>query len=92
MHKGEITITVFQDHATIIHIKDTGIGMDDDTLQNLFKIESICSYKGTDNESGTGIGLILCKEMIDLHEAKIEVKSNIGKGSEFIVSFPLDND
>ncbi|MCK9310510.1 MAG: tetratricopeptide repeat protein, partial [Candidatus Cloacimonetes bacterium] len=56
-HNGEITITAIHEKATIIDVRDTGIGMDDDTQDSLFKIESICSRKGTDNESGTGIGL-----------------------------------
>jgi PAS domain S-box-containing protein len=86
--KGEITITVSQNDTTTIEISDTGIGMETELLSNLFKVESIRSRKGTNNESGTGIGLILCKEMIALHNGTIEVSSFPNQGTQFRISFP----
>jgi len=85
---GSITISANQNGVTTIAISDTGIGMTPDLVSNLFRIERISSRRGTNNEAGTGIGLILCKEMIDMHKGSIEVSSAPGKGTQFTVSFP----
>ena len=56
----------------LISVKDSGIGMSTDTISKLFKIEEkITSTKGTNDEQGTGLGLILCKDFIDKHNCKI---------------------
>ncbi len=85
---GNITISAYQNGQTTISVSDTGIGMSAELVGDLFSIESISSRKGTNNESGTGIGLILCKEMIDMHKGNMTVNSTPGKGTEFQVSFP----
>ncbi|WP_159086008.1 tetratricopeptide repeat-containing sensor histidine kinase [Flavobacterium faecale] len=72
----------------MLHIKDTGIGMTAEIIGKLFKIEENISTKGTNNEEGTGLGLILSKEFINKNGGDITVKSELGKGSEFIISFP----
>ena len=84
---GKIVITAkAENNKTEITVKDTGIGMSKDILDNLFKIDSKqLSRYGTDNEPGTGLGLILCKEFIDRHNGELRVKSEEGAGSEFTI-------
>lgn len=66
-----------------ISIKDNGIGMDDSILKKLFKIDEQSNRLGTEGESSTGLGLLLCKEFVEIHEGKIHVESQEGKGSTF---------
>ncbi len=71
-----------------IYIKDNGVGMSEDKIKKLFKIEFNISTDGTNKEKGTGLGLILCKEFIEKHGGKIWVESEVGKGSTFYFSIP----
>lgn len=72
-----------------ISVTDSGVGMNSDTLEKLFKIESSFSTRGTENERGTGLGLLLCKEFVEKHGGKIWGISEKGKGSTFIFTIPL---
>jgi signal transduction histidine kinase len=72
-----------------ISIRDQGVGMDDNTLNNLFHIDQTVSELGTDGEKGTGLGLILSKEFVERHRGKILVESEKGKGSTFTICIPL---
>jgi len=72
-----------------IYVKDTGIGINKENQAKLFKIEDNISTKGTNNEAGTGLGLILCKEFVGKHGGKIWVESKEGKGSKFIFTLPV---
>jgi signal transduction histidine kinase len=65
-------------------ITDTGIGMSEEKLDNLFKIEHNYRSTGTNNEAGTGLGLILCKEFIEKNNGTIKVKSELNVGSSFV--------
>jgi len=71
-----------------ISIQDDGVGMNRTTINTLFRIDKTTSTKGTVNEEGTGLGLLLCKEMIELHNGKIWADSEEGKGSIFYISLP----
>jgi PAS domain S-box-containing protein len=71
-----------------ISVEDTGIGMDQVILDNLFKVDARINRKGTEGEPSTGLGLILCKEFIEKHGGKIWVKSEVGKGSTFSFKLP----
>ncbi len=73
-----------------VSITDTGIGMSPKTISKLFKIEESQSRLGTNNESGTGLGLILCKDIINKNNGKIWVESEPGKGSVFKFSIPVN--
>jgi hypothetical protein len=72
-----------------ISVKDTGVGISSEIQSKLFDIGKDTSTKGTENENGTGLGLILCKEFVEYHGGKIWVESEIGKGSIFYFSIPL---
>jgi signal transduction histidine kinase len=72
-----------------IAIKDTGIGMSKETKEKLFSLGLVNSGNGTDGETGTGLGLLLCKEYIGKHNGKIWVESEEGKGSTFYLSLPV---
>jgi signal transduction histidine kinase len=74
-----------------IIVSDTGIGISEKAKQSLFKIGEIVYTKGTNDEIGTGLGLILCVEFISLHKGNIKVESTLGKGSKFIAEWPVNN-
>ena len=85
---GKVIITASKtDEMAEISVKDTGIGMSKEMLEDLFRIDVRPERKGTEQEPGSGLGLILCKEFAELHKGKITVESNEGKGSEFKVYF-----
>lgn len=76
------------DGQVLISVSDTGIGIAEEDTPNLFRIDSKVKRKGTNNEDGSGLGLILCHEFVNKHNGKIWVESSLGKGSEFIFSIP----
>lgn len=71
-----------------LSVKDNGIGMSDKELQNLFDIGRQSKRKGTQNEAGTGLGLILCKDFALQNHGNLEVFSEYNKGSTFILQLP----
>lgn len=87
---GRIIVSVERkQHEYHISISDNGVGIPKEMVDKLFKIEENVSTDGTQKESGTGLGLILCKEFAEKHDGKILVKSNPGTGSTFIVILPI---
>ena len=72
-----------------IYVSDCGVGMDQKAIDNLFRLEITRSTAGTENETGTGLGLILCKEFIEKNGGTIRVESEVGKGSKFIFTLPI---
>ncbi len=86
---GEIIVSSKTNKNEIeISIKDNGVGIDKEHLANLFVINKQNSELGTEYERGSGLGLVLCKEFVELHKGRIKVNSEKGKGTEFIVVFP----
>jgi PAS domain S-box-containing protein len=86
---GLIEVKINQSNNNIVvSISDNGVGMDNETKNNLFILNKQNSKYGTENEKGTGLGLILCKEFIEKHGGKIKVESEKGKGSRFIFDIP----
>jgi len=73
-----------------VSIKDNGIGMRSETLENLFKDRTVDTQTGTSGEMGTGLGLVLCKDLIEQSGGSISVKSVSGEGSEFIFIIPYN--
>lgn len=74
----------------IFSVTDTGIGISKEDIEKLFDISSNFTMPGTNNEKGTGLGLSLCKEFVEKHGGSISVKSQLGKGSEFSFTLPLN--
>ena len=72
----------------MICISDNGIGMNNEIIDSLFKIEKDVHRNGTEQEKGTGLGLILCKEFIEKNNGKIWVDSIESVGSNFYISLP----
>ena len=87
---GKIIVSAERKDSYIeLSITDSGVGMPKDRIDDLFKIDKSISSKGTANEEGTGLGLLLCKEMVDKHNGKIWIESELGKGSKFSFTLPL---
>jgi signal transduction histidine kinase/ligand-binding sensor domain-containing protein len=87
---GQVQVnTVTRNNQVEISVSDTGIGMSEETMTKLFRIDASLSIRGTDNEKGTGLGLFLCKEFVEKHRGKIWVESEEGKGSTFKFLLPL---
>ena len=72
-----------------IAIIDQGVGISKTDLDLLFKIDSGFRHKGTSNETGTGLGLVLCKEFVETYGGQIWAVSEEGKGSTFVFTIPL---
>lgn len=87
--QGRIKISVSHiNNNTIIQVEDNGVGMKQEIIDNLFSFSPSNSSKGTANEAGTGLGLMLCKDFIDKHSGKIWVESAHGKGTTVSFSIP----
>lgn len=71
-----------------VSVEDTGVGISEELQTRLFRLDGNLSTAGTRNESGTGLGLILCKEFIELHDGVLHVQSRPGHGSTFSFTLP----
>ena len=76
------------DYLTI-YVKDSGIGIPQEMIEKLFKIEERVSRLGTEGESSTGLGLLLCKEFVHKHDGIIWVESEEGIGTKFCFTLPV---
>lgn len=86
---GHIVISVEQSlNEIIVSVSDNGIGMRENAIKKLFLIEESHTTLGTQNEQGTGLGLLLCKEFIEKHDGEIWAESELGKGSKFSFKLP----
>ncbi|MFO8236195.1 MAG: HAMP domain-containing sensor histidine kinase [Bacteroidales bacterium] len=89
---GEIIVSVRKEKdESIVSVKDNGIGIPQNSIDKLFRIDENFSTHGTSNEAGTGLGLILCKEFIEKHNKEIWIESEEGSGSTFYFTLPYDN-
>lgn len=89
---GSIKVTVIDEADQVrISVQDTGIGISNKNLQRLFNLTEYFSTQGTNNEGGTGLGLILCKEFVERHGGKIFVETELKKGSIFSFTIPIQN-
>jgi signal transduction histidine kinase len=88
--KGEIRLTAASDGKVArISICDSGIGIEPVRLETLFDVDPEKSTDGTSGESGTGLGLVLCREFVEIQGGEINVKSTPGQGSTFSFTLPL---
>lgn len=86
---NKITLTAVSENDELkISVIDYGIGMSEDYINKLFKLDEIVSSTGTDGELGSGMGLILCNDILKKHNGKISVQSKEGKGSTFTIALP----
>lgn len=87
---GNININVEENpESAIVTVSDNGIGIKPEDLTKLFDISKVLSTSGTEEETGTGLGLLICKEFVEKHNGKIWVESNSGVGSDFKFTLPL---
>ena len=88
---GKVTISaiVISENRVQISVADAGIGMSQQLISDLFLIDVKTARKGTEGESSTGLGLIICKDFIEKHGGKLWVESEEGKGSVFRFTLPL---
>lgn len=90
---GKIDIYSIQNQGKIeIAVSDNGIGMNEETRNKLFSLDTNLTTNGTANEKGSGLGLVLCKEFVEKHGGKIWVESTVGKGSDFRFTMPLNQE
>jgi len=71
-------------------VVDTGVGIDPEVVPQLFRIDSKIKTKGTENEQGTGLGLILCKEFVEKNNGQISAVSELNRGSKFSFTIPIN--
>jgi PAS domain S-box-containing protein len=88
--KVSLLAKVATDHSVEISIQDTGIGMSQTLIENLFRIDVQTNRKGTEGEPSTGLGLLLCKEFVEKHSGKVWVESEEGIGSTFYFTLPYN--
>ncbi|MEL7249287.1 MAG: HAMP domain-containing sensor histidine kinase [Bacteroidota bacterium] len=88
--RGEVRLTAKANGtATTITVKDNGRGMDDAQVQQLFGAQSLPTT-GTAGEKGMGLGLVLCQELVKLHQGNIAVESVPDKGTSFMIQLPTN--
>jgi signal transduction histidine kinase len=86
---GEIRIQVVEKEKFVeISVKDTGAGMDKDTLNSIFDKNKTVTKRGTNDEKGSGLGLKLCWEFVNMNGGEIWAQSEVGKGSTFTFTLP----
>lgn len=89
---GQITICAETlQNEVVVRVKDTGIGIKASDIKKLFKIDSQFSTPGTEKEKGTGLGLILVKEFLELNNSRLNIESTPGTGTVFEFNLPVDN-
>lgn len=89
---GEINISAESDTEYVtVSVSDNGVGIEPEDAIKLFDITQILTTQGTADESGTGLGLLLCKEFVEKHHGKIWVESEPGRGSIFKFTLPIND-
>jgi len=89
---GKIDVKAIAENGMMkISVMDTGVGIGKDSLHKIFRTDSTVTTPGTENEKGTGLGLLLCKEMIERHGGTISVESELGRGTTFFCTLPKIN-
>ncbi len=90
---GTVEITAFEEEgAILVVVSDSGVGIKQENIPKLFRIDVQFSTHGTNKESGNGLGLVLCKEIVEKHGGKIWVESELNKGTQFFFTLPLKSE
>jgi signal transduction histidine kinase len=84
----EILLSDFDNDKFLISVKDSGIGISEENLQKLFDLENHKLERGTDNEKGTGLGLLITKEMVEKQGGEVSIESNLREGSTVSFTVP----
>ncbi len=88
--EGLITVDAdLQDGMVQVHITDTGVGMSEQTVQKIFEAYEQDDSSITSKGAGLGLGLSICRQLVELHGGTIEVQSELGEGSRFTFTLPL---
>ena len=88
--KGRIDIYAeIEGDNLLVSFKDSGVGIESKKLGRLFQLDTNLSSVGTNSETGSGLGLVLCKDLVDKHKGRIWAESNGLLGSEFFIELPL---
>ncbi|MGV8018554.1 MAG: sensor histidine kinase [Ignavibacteria bacterium] len=83
--KGTIVISAEKRQANVIvTVKDNGVGIKPEMIEKLFRLDAQTTTAGTENEAGTGLGLIICKEMLERLGGYIEIQSKVNEGTAVI--------
>jgi signal transduction histidine kinase len=91
MPGGKIIVSAMEKQNEIIFsVSDNGVGISKNSIEKLFRIDQSYSTTGTNKETGTGLGLILCKEFVEKNHGKIWVESEEKKGSTFYFTLPYN--
>jgi len=87
---GHVLVTARQEGGMVtVSVQDDGVGMDQETLAKLFSLDNKITRPGTEGETSTGLGLVLCKEFVEKHGGRIWAKSSPGQGTTFSFTLPL---
>jgi len=90
---SDICIKANRNGLTVrVDVIDSGIGISEENIKKLFSIDKNSMTKGTEGEVGSGLGLVLCKEFVEKNDGQILVKSELGKGSVFSFTLPVESD
>jgi signal transduction histidine kinase len=90
---GKVNVSATSaDRFVEVAVSDTGIGISQEDLSKLFRIDKKFRRNGTAGEHGTGLGLILCKDLIEMNGGQIRVESQVDKGSTFTFTLPREKD
>ncbi len=91
-HGGIISVSyAYMQTLVVVTVSDTGVGIAPEDIKKLFRFEEQLKTEGTDREKGSGLGLVLCKEIIDKSGGKIWVESTEGEGSRFSFTLPMNS-
>jgi signal transduction histidine kinase len=87
---GRITISAHKYPETYkIIVEDTGIGIKQEKIEKLFRLDHHVTTEGTASETGTGLGLLICKDFVDRHGGDIHIESKEGEGTRFSLDLPV---
>lgn len=86
---GEVKVSASLEEKFVkITVEDSGKGMTKENLSELFRVDKKVSTKGTENEPGTGLGSIICKEFVEMNHGEISVESKLGVGTKITLHLP----